>query len=57
MGEPFILNNLETYTRYAEAKGVLVYLNTNASLMTPDKIDRLIASGFSGAFNISFHAA
>ncbi|MCX7982772.1 MAG: SPASM domain-containing protein [Syntrophales bacterium] len=57
MGEPFIMNNLETFTKYAQEKGIWVYLNTNASLMTPEKIDRLINSGFEGAFNISFHAA
>lgn len=57
MGEPFIENNLAKYTLYAEEKGVSVYLNTNASLMTPHKIDMLINSGFKGTFNISFHAA
>lgn len=57
MGEPFIENHLEKYTRYAEEKGVSVYLNTNASLMAPHKIDLLINSGFKGTFNISFHAA
>jgi MoaA/NifB/PqqE/SkfB family radical SAM enzyme len=57
MGEPFIFNDLEIYTSYAQEKGVAVYLNTNASLMTPNKIDRLLASGFQGAFNISFHGA
>ncbi|HOJ51808.1 MAG TPA: radical SAM protein [Syntrophales bacterium] len=57
MGEPFIFDDLEVYTKYAEERGIWVYINTNASLMTPDKINRLIESGFKGAFNISFHAA
>jgi organic radical activating enzyme len=57
MGEPFLENNLAQYVRYAEERGVSVYLNTNASLMTPHKIDLLIRSGFQGSFNISFHAA
>lgn len=57
MAEPFIENHLEKYTSYAEKKGISVYLNTNGSLMTHEKIDSLISSGFHGTFNISFHAA
>ncbi len=57
MGEPFIKENLFEYTSYAGKKGVSVYLNTNASLMTPSKIDLLLNSGFRGSFNISFHGA
>jgi radical SAM protein with 4Fe4S-binding SPASM domain len=44
-------------TQYAAHKGVFIYLNTNASLMTPNKIDLLLKSGFNGSFAISFHAA
>jgi len=57
MGEPFILDNLEFFTKYAEERGIWVYLNTNANLMTPEKVNKLIDAGFKGAFNISFHAA
>lgn len=57
MGEPFIKENLHEYTSYAEEKGIIVYLNTNASLMTPSKIDNLLKSGYCGSINISFHGA
>lgn len=57
MGEPFIEENLFKYTNYAEQKGISIYINTNASLMTPAKLNRLLRSGFHGSFNISFHAA
>lgn len=57
MGEPFVEGNLYKYTSYAEQKGINVYINTNASLMTPSKLNLLFNSGFYGSFNISFHAA
>jgi len=57
MGEPFMMKSLFKYTSYAEQKGIDVYINTNASLMTPSKLDLLFNSGFHGSFNISFHAA
>lgn len=57
MSEPFVMKNLFKYTSYAELKGIDVYLNTNASMMTPSKLKLLFNSGFHGKFNISFHAA
>mgnify|MGYP000548299182 CR=1 FL=1 len=57
MGEPFLEERLFMYTNYAEERGIYVYINTNASVMYPHKIDFLIKSGFKGNFNISFHAA
>ncbi len=57
MGEPFIEKDLARYTAYAEGRGIEIYLNTNGSLMTPDRLDALFDSGFHGRFNVSFHGA
>jgi hypothetical protein len=55
MGEPFLLDNLHRYVQFAVDKNISVYLNTNASVMTPSKVDALLDSGFKGRFFISFH--
>ena len=53
MGEPFISDRVHEYVRYAIEQGINVYLNTNASLLSPAKTDALLATGFTGQINIS----
>lgn len=53
MGEPFVSDRVHEYVRYAIERGVHVYLNTNASLLSPAKTDALLAAGFKGQINIS----
>ena len=55
MGEPFLADDLDQYVRYALERNIDVYLNTNASLMTPEKVDALLATGFEGKIHVSFH--
>ena len=55
MGEPFVAEGLDRYVRYALERNIDVYLNTNASLMTPEKVDALLATGFEGKIHVSFH--
>jgi len=53
MGEPFVSDRVHEYVRYAIERGINVYLNTNASLLSPAKTDALLATGFAGQINIS----
>lgn len=55
MGEPFILKEISKWVKYAIEKGIYVYFNTNASLLSQSLVDSLIDIGFNGRFNISFH--
>ena len=55
MGEPFVLGDIAKWIKYAVDREVDVYLNTNASLLTPPVIDSLLAIGFGGCLNISCH--
>ena len=55
MGEPFILRGISKWVKYAIEKGIYVYFNTNASLLSRSLVDSLIDIGFNGRFNISFH--
>jgi hypothetical protein len=55
MGEPFLMEDLPRYIRFAMEKKIEIYLNTNASEMTPAKIDALLETGYKGRFFISFH--
>lgn len=55
MGEPFIVNDIAKWAKYAIDHGILLYFNTNASLLYPDILHSLLDVGFSGRFNISFH--
>ncbi len=57
MGEPFLAEDLGRYIHYARQKKIKVYLNTNASPMTPAKVDNLLKSGFDGKIHISVHGA
>ncbi len=55
MAEPFLAADLSKYVSYAQQRGIDIYLNTNAAAMTPEKIDALLADGFSGKIHISVH--
>ena len=55
MAEPFLADDLPQHAHYAQDRGLDVYLNTNASEMTPPKIDALLAGGFHGQIHVSFH--
>lgn len=55
MGEPFIVKDIAKWTKYAIDCGILLYFNTNASLLYPDILHSLLDVGFTGRFNISFH--
>jgi len=55
MGEPFILKDIAIWVKYAMDKGIRIYFNTNASLLSPSIVDSLAGIGFTGFFNISFH--
>jgi len=55
MGEPFLKKGIASWVKYAIERGIDVYFNTNASLLTPDVVDSLIDIGFQGLFNISCH--
>lgn len=55
MGEPFLADNLDKYVAEAIGRGIEVYINTNASVMTPAKIDALLDCGFCGKIHVSFH--
>jgi len=55
MGEPFLAEDLDRYVSFALERNIEVYLNTNASVMTPPKVDALLAAGFKGKIHISFH--
>ena len=56
MGEPFILKDIATWVKYAIDRGINLYFNTNASLLSRAILDSLLDIGFKGDFNISFHA-
>jgi MoaA/NifB/PqqE/SkfB family radical SAM enzyme len=53
MGEPFVSDRVHEYVEYAIERGIKVYLNTNASLLSEAKTDALLATGFTGQINIS----
>jgi len=55
MAEPFMADHLERYVKYAQDCGIDVYLNTNAAVMTPEKINALLDGDFAGKFHISVH--
>jgi len=54
MAEPFLLKDISKWVKYAIDRGIEIYFNTNASLLTPSVVDSLIEIGFNGLFNISF---
>jgi len=55
MGEPFLADDLGQCVRDARDRDLAVYLNTNAALMTPPRVDELLAAAFDGAIHISVH--
>ncbi len=55
MAEPFLADDLAHYVDYALKKNIQVHLNTNAAAMSAQKVDELLATGFSGMIHISFH--
>ncbi|MBN1846494.1 MAG: radical SAM protein [Sedimentisphaerales bacterium] len=57
MGEPFLCDELADYVAEALEQDIDVYLNTNASRMTPGQVDALLRTGFAGRINISMPGA
>ncbi len=55
MGEAFIDQELFWKLDYVRAAGLKMVLQTNAALLSPEKTDRLLESGFDGPIYISFH--
>ncbi len=55
MSEVFLGEDLPERVSYALKREIVPYLLTNASVMTAEKVDALLATGFSGDFHISFH--
>ena len=55
MGEVFLENHVDKYVQYATDQNIDVYLNTNAHVMTREKVDALLATSFNGDFYISSH--
>lgn len=55
MGEAFIDPEVIWKINYVRQAGLTMVLQTNAALLSPEKIDRLLASGFDGRIYISFH--
>ena len=57
MGEPFTNPNLDKYIKHAKDKGIsYVYIDTNAGLATPEKVDRVINAGLD-SIKVSLSAA
>ena len=55
MSEPFIKKDIAVWVKYAIERGLEVYFNTNASLLTADVVDALKDIGFQGVFIVSCH--
>jgi len=55
MGEPFVDPNVIEKISYVVRAGLVLVLQTNAYLLTPEKIDRLIETGFRGEIYVSCH--
>lgn len=55
MGEVFIDPEIIWKFNYVRKAGLTLILQTNAALLSPEKIDRLLESGFNGSIYISFH--
>jgi len=55
MAEPFLAEDLVRYVGFALARDIEVDLNTNGAVMTPEKINALLAAGFKGKIHVSFH--
>jgi MoaA/NifB/PqqE/SkfB family radical SAM enzyme len=55
MGEALIDPQVIEKLSFVRSNGLPVILQTNAALLTPEKTDRLLESGFDGPIHISFH--
>jgi radical SAM protein with 4Fe4S-binding SPASM domain len=55
MSEPFVEKEIIKYTEFVLKHGLELNFTTNASLLTPIVIDRLLQVGFNGNFHISCH--
>ena len=55
MGEALIDPQVIEKLSYVRKAGLTMILQTNAALLTPEKTDRLLDSGFDGPIYISFH--
>ncbi|MBE0425113.1 MAG: SPASM domain-containing protein [Nitrospirae bacterium] len=55
MGELFIDPNVFDKISYVLESGLKLIIQTNASLLTPRRVDKLIATGFKGPIYISCH--
>jgi len=53
--EPFIDKNIFDKISYAIDAGLKLIIQTNASILSPDKIDELVRTGFKGPIYISCH--
>jgi len=57
MGEMFMDPDVLEKIRYVREKDLRLVVQTNASLLTPAKADRLVAEGFDDTIYVSFHGA
>lgn len=55
MGEPFVDPNIFDKIKYVLNAGLKLIIQTNAYLLTPDRTDKLVSSGFKGRIYISCH--
>jgi radical SAM protein with 4Fe4S-binding SPASM domain len=55
MGEPFVDPNVIEKISYVVRAGLILVLQTNAYLLSPEKTDRLIETGFRGEIYVSCH--
>lgn len=57
MGEMFIDPHVQEKIDYVRQRGLHMVIQTNASLLTPQRADQLVASGYHGTIYVSFHGA
>ena len=55
MGEPFLADDFARYIWHAQKRDLTIHVNTNASLLTHQRVDELVEGGFNGRVYISFH--
>ena len=55
MGELFIDQEVFEKISYVQDAGLDMIIQTNAALLTPEKTDKLLETGFSGPIYVSFH--
>lgn len=57
MGEMFMDPDVLAKIKYVRDSGLHMVIQTNASLLTPEKADQLVADGYRGTVYVSFHGA